>query len=145
MSFASFSTRDESSPARTSDVGLHVDSARRTISSPDCTVSTGLPAASYQPHATVFGVGINVYVRPGAGAGQCTRIACPDVGATNTDVFADALPVSEGVPAGTADGDPETEDGAPHPSAVTPPSIVQTSIARAFMSLLLRRPPPWAR
>ena len=35
MSFASCSTRFESSPARTSDVGLHVDSARTTTSSPE--------------------------------------------------------------------------------------------------------------
>ncbi len=70
MSFACCSTRFESSPARTSDIGLHVDSARTTTSSPEATRSTGSPAASYQPHATVFGVGTIVYVRPGAGAGH---------------------------------------------------------------------------
>src|SRR5437764_15121627 len=73
MSFANCSTRLESSPARTSDVGLHVDSARTVTSSPELTRSTGAPAASYQPHATVFGVGINVCDAPGAGAGQSVR------------------------------------------------------------------------
>ena len=73
MSFASCSTRFESSPARTSDIGLHVDSARTTTSSPDATRSTGSPAASYHPHATVFGVGMSVCVRPGAGAGHVDR------------------------------------------------------------------------
>jgi hypothetical protein len=41
-------------------MGLHVESARTTISSPDATRSTGSPAASYHPHATVFGVGMIV-------------------------------------------------------------------------------------
>src|SRR6478672_11990841 len=75
MSFATCSTRFESRPARTSDVGLHVDSARTTTSSPDATRSTGSPAASYHPHATVLGVGISVYVRPGDGAGHAVIAA----------------------------------------------------------------------
>src|SRR4051812_21155046 len=73
MSFANCSTRLESSPARTSDVGLHVDSARTTTSSPELTRSTGAPAASYQPQATVFGVGISVCSAPRLGAGQSVR------------------------------------------------------------------------
>src|SRR6185503_9922519 len=70
MSFASFSTRLESSPLRISDCGEHVDSARRCTWSPDSTCKTGSPAASYQPHATVFGVGSSEYVRRIAGAGH---------------------------------------------------------------------------
>ena len=42
MSFASCSTRFESSPARTSDVGLHVDSARTMTSSPEFDAKHGL-------------------------------------------------------------------------------------------------------
>ena len=91
MSFASCSTRVESSPARTRDIGLHVESARTTTSSPDATRSTGSPAASYHPHATVFGVGMIVCVRPGAGAGQSVAagvryaIRCSPRGVVETD------------------------------------------------------------
>src|SRR5689334_14221551 len=70
MSFACCSTRLESSPVRTRDIGLHVDSARTTTSSPEATRSTGSPAASYQPHATVLGVGVSWCVLPGAGEGH---------------------------------------------------------------------------
>ena len=34
-----------------------------------------MPAASYHPHATVLGVGMSVYVRPGAGAGHVAGAA----------------------------------------------------------------------
>ena len=37
----------------------------RSTSSPELTRSTGSPAASYQPHATVFGVGMSVCVPTG--------------------------------------------------------------------------------
>src|SRR4029078_2604800 len=73
MSFASCSTRFESSPERTSDVGLHVESARTTTSSPELTRSTAAPAASYHPQATVLGVGMSECNLPGPGAGQSVR------------------------------------------------------------------------
>src|SRR5512138_1554388 len=74
MSYESCSTLVESNPALRSDMGLHVDSARTTTSSPEFTCSTGSPAASYHPQATVFGVGMITCVRPGAGAGQVVEL-----------------------------------------------------------------------
>src|SRR5215470_4003287 len=105
MSFASCSTRFESSPARTSDVGLQVDSARTVTSSPDATRSTGSPAASYHPHVTVFGVGMSVWDRPGLGALQSSAWVGADAGAPLW----------------------ETEDGARQPSAITPPKAKLTT------------------
>src|SRR5262245_44436356 len=111
MSLASCSTRFESSPARTSDIGLQVDSARTVTSSPDATRSTGSPAASYQPHATVFGVGISVCDRPARGVLQSSACVGADAGA----------PLCK------------TEDGAWQPSASNPPTIAVT-IFRMFVS-----------
>ena len=128
MSFASFSTRFESSPARTSDVGLHVDNARSVTSSPDATRKTGSPAASYQPHATVFGVGISVCCLPGPGAGQSVR------GAASAHIRV----------AGAADADPPTEDGVRQLNADTPPIIAVTTNPRRVIHRL-RRPRPWRR
>src|SRR5512146_1022356 len=79
MSYESCSTLAESNPALRSDMGLHVDSARTTTSSPEFTRNTGSPAASYHPQATVFGVGMITWVRPGAGAGQVVELDAPPV------------------------------------------------------------------
>src|SRR5215831_3851791 len=118
MSFASCSTRFESSPARTSEAGAHVDKARTTTSSPDATRSTGSPAASYHPHATVLGVGISVYVLPGAGAGHDALDTC----AVDAD-----KPVF-----GVAD----TEDGVRQPIAAnTPMESTDLKIARFVIAL----------
>src|SRR5689334_3239050 len=111
MSLASCSTRAVSRPARTRDAGLHVDSARTINSSPLPTWSTGSPAASYQPIATVFGVGISVNVLPGEGAGQ--------------DMEAPSPPAGSSVP---------IDDGVRHPSAHTPPMIVATVRARIIIA-----------
>src|SRR6478672_1642538 len=72
MSLANCSMRFVSSPALVSERGLQVERARRTISSPEATRSTGCPAASYQPQATVEGVGRIVCVLPVAGAAHAT-------------------------------------------------------------------------
>src|SRR5215472_8240429 len=118
MSFATCSTRFESSPARTSDAGAQVDSARTTTSSPDATRNTGSPAASYHPHATVLGVGMSVYVFPGAGAGH--------------DVFGTAAVVADSVALGVA----ETEDGAWQPMAAnTPIESTDVRFARFVIAL----------
>src|SRR5262249_1640416 len=115
MSFASFSTRFESNPARTSDVGLHVDRARTITSSPEFTCNTASPAASYQPHATVFGVGINVCTLPATGVDQSSGLAVASQDAAGSSVA---------VTRGAAPEEPdETEDGVWHAAAITPPSI----------------------
>src|SRR3954470_16159477 len=108
MSFASFSTRVESRPARTSACGEQVDSARMVISSPDATRSTGWPAASYHPHATVVGVGRIVCVWPVAGAGQAA--AAPRDAAGAFELL--------------------TEGGVWPPSADPPPRIASAEVIR---------------
>src|SRR4051812_25549693 len=127
MSFASCSTRFESSPARTSDVGLHVDNARTVTSSPDATRSTGSPATSYHPHATVLGVGMSVWDLPGAGAGQSVRGAAS----------------AQTAPAGPAGAEPgevaPTEDGVRQLNADTPLMIMPRPICRRVIRRLLRR------
>src|SRR3954469_7392257 len=109
MSFANCSTRFESSPARTSDCGEHVDNARTVISSPDATRSTGSPAASYHPHATVLGVGMSWCDRPAGGLLQSSAL---DAGA----------PPALDAPV----------DGAVQAPAIAPPKIT-AAIARAFI------------
>src|SRR5689334_1146967 len=90
-----------SRPAFFNDIGLQVDRARTSTSSPELTRSTGAPAASYQPHATVCGVGISVCFAPTRGDDQSS-----------------AAPL---VPC--CMGDPETTGGVWHPSASTPLTI----------------------
>src|SRR4029079_2443614 len=123
MSLASCSMRFVSSPAFLSDCGLQVESARSTISSPDATWSTGCPAASYQPQATVVGVGKMVCVRPEAGAGHETAAPFAGRGGGAFDV--------------------ETEDGGWHPSADTPPRIASAEVIRIIRRYLLLRDPRW--
>src|SRR4051812_30224909 len=103
MSFASDSMRFVSRPAFFRDVGEQVDSARTVISSPEPTRSTGSPAASYHPQATVFGVGSSENDFPAAGAGQSLRGAA----SAHVDGEGDA-PVAA------------TDDGVRQPSASTP-------------------------
>src|SRR5438309_5038990 len=97
-----------SSPAFLSDVGEQVESARTVTSSPELTRSTGSPAASYHPHATVFGVGMSVNDLPGAGAGQSVR------GAASAQVDGAAAPDAGDAPTAPID------DGAWQPNANTP-------------------------
>src|SRR3954469_7566602 len=118
MSFAICSIRFVSSPAAVSERGLHVDSARTTISSPDATRSTGWPAASYHPHATVVGVGRIVCVRPVGGAGQAA--AAPRDAGGAFELL--------------------TEGGVWHPSADTPPRIASAEVIRIIRLRLLRDP-----
>src|SRR5438874_1122982 len=129
MSFANCSTRFESSPARTSDIGLQVDSARTVISSPEFTRSTGAPAASYQPHATVFGVGIKVCDAPGAGAGQSVRGA-----ASAQTRYAPADVPGLGLAAAL------TDDGVRQLSASTPLTTTLAPNRSLVIRRLLRRP-----
>src|SRR5665213_1248067 len=103
MSFASVSIRFVSRPAFFNDPGLQVDSARTVTSSPELTRRTGSPFESYQPHATVFGVGISVYDLPTDGDDQSSIAVADPIG---------ALP--PGAP---------TDDGVRQPSASTPPAI----------------------
>src|SRR6476660_5174143 len=117
MSFANGSTRVESNPARTSDVGLHVDSARTTTSSPELTWSTGAPAASYHPHATVFGVGMSECNLPGPGAGQSFRGAA----SAQTRYAPLAIP-------GLGFATVLTDDGVRQPNASTPLMTTLTPI-----------------
>src|SRR5215472_6564810 len=118
MSFATCSTRFESRPAPTSDLGAQVERARTTTSSPDATRNTGSPAASYHPHATVCGVGISVYVLPGAGAGHATLGSCA--------IDADKALL----------GVAETEDGVWQPAAAnTPIKSTDVKVARFVMRL----------
>src|SRR5829696_9021767 len=118
MSRASCSTRFESRPARTSDAGLHVDSARTVTSSPELTRRTGAMFAAYPPQTTVLGVGISVCVFPVGGAGHA---ALALIGA-----------VAPG--AGLL-----TEDGVRHAGANTPNVIAARNSMRVVMGLLLRQ------
>src|SRR6185436_1895134 len=129
MSFASCSTRFESSPERTSDVGLQVESARTTTSSPELTRSTGAPAASYHPQATVFGVGMSECNLPGPGAGQSVR----GVASAQTRYPPLAIP-------GLGFAAVPTDDGVRQLSASTPLMTTLTPIRCLVIRRLLRRP-----
>src|SRR3569833_4024514 len=88
MSFACVSIRLVSRPAFFSDCGLQVESARTSTSSPELTRSTGAPAASYQPHATVCGVGISVCTLPATGVDQSSGLAVASHEAAGSSVAA---------------------------------------------------------